>query len=291
MRSSMFLESLMYRTNAVKANVFFTQQGGTFYGTIHSVYDHAVNVRFKYGEETRLLTLFPESEPRTPDCILLKNMDFTRVQRLQPGWNAMITNAHVVFEVAERPTMPDILEVVFENDPTHCLLKSTGQIDPEAIRTMLKRKAPIEGLKNTASAMIIMNALERYGGSGNPLDVLDHVGFGAGLSPAADDAIVGITAVLQATSTNNSPELQTGPGFSRADFYELFRRLDGSTTDLGLKFMMTAFYGEFIEPVLDLMNALQTGKNVDKAADRLAAYGGSTGKSMLQGVIIGLENL
>lgn len=281
----------MYRTNAFKANLSFTQNGGTFYGTVHSVYERAVNIRFTVGEETRLLTIFPEGEPRTPDCIVLKNMDFARVQRLQPGWNAMITDAHIVIEVAERPTMPDILEIVFENDPHFCLLHSCGPLDPEAVRTLMKRKAPIEALRQTASAMIILNALDRYAGSGNPLDVLDHVGFGTGLSPAADDAIVGITAVLQVTSTNDSPELQTTPGFSHRDFLELFRRLDGSTTDLGLKFMMTAFHGEFIEPVLDLMEALRTGKNVDKAADRLAAYGGSTGKSTLQGVIIGLENL
>ena len=281
----------MYRTNAVKANIFFTQTGGTYYGTIHSVYENAVNIRFKCGEETRLLTIFPESEPRTPDSIVLRNMDFVRVERLQPGWNAMITNAHVVIEVAERPTMPDILEIVFENDPSHCLMKNRGPLDPEAVRKVLHLKAPIEGLKQTASAMIIINALNRYGGSGNPLDVLDHVGYGAGLSPAADDAIVGITAVLQKTSTNGEPELQTRRGFSRADFYELFRRLDGSTTDLGLKFMMTGFYGEFIEPVLDLMEALRTNKNVEKAADRLVSYGGTTGKSILQGIIIGLENL
>ena len=281
----------MYRTNAVKANIFFTQKGGTFYGTVHSVFENAVNIRFNYGEETRLLTLFPESEARTPDSIVLRNMDFARVQRLQTGWNAMVTDAHVVIEVAERPTMPDILEIVFENDPSYCLMKNRGPLDPEAIRTLLHRKAPLEGLKQTASAMIILNALDRYAGSGNPLEVLDHVGFGAGLSPAADDAIVGITAVLQKTSTNGEPELQIRSGFSRADFYELFRRLDGSTTDLGLKFMMTAFYGEFIEPVLTLMEALRTNKNVEKAADRLAAYGGSTGKSILQGIIIGLENL
>ena len=281
----------MYRTNAVNANIFFTQSGGTYYGTVHSVFENAVNIRFSYGEETRLLTLFPESEPRTPDCIVLRNMDFAKVQRLQPGWNAMITNAHIVIEVAERPTMPDILEIVFENDPSYCLMKNRGPLDPEAIRTLLHRKAPIDGLKQTASAMIILNALDRYAGSGNPLEVLDHVGYGAGLSPAADDAIVGITAVLQKTSTNGEPELRTRAGFSRADFYELFRRLDGSTTDLGLKFMMTAFYGEFIVPVLDLMEALRTNKNVEKAADRLAAYGGSTGKSILQGIIIGLENL
>ena len=75
----------MYRTNAVKANIFFTQKGGTFYGTVHSVFENAVNIRFNYGEETRLLTLFPESEARTPDSIVLRNMDFARVQRLHGG--------------------------------------------------------------------------------------------------------------------------------------------------------------------------------------------------------------
>ena len=281
----------MFRTNAVKACVSFTTEGGTVYGTSHSVFENAVSINFMYKGERRLLTIFPEMETRTPDSIMVKNMDFARMQRLKPGWNAMVTNAHVVIEVAERPTMPDILEIVFENDPASCYLRSCGPLDAEAIRTLLKRKAPIEGLRQTASAMIILNALDRYAGSGNPLDVLDHVGFGAGLSPAADDLIVGITAVLQTTSTNGTPELQTKAGFSRADFLELFRRLDGSTTELGLKFMMTAFHGEFIAPVIDLMEALRTGKNVEKAADRLTAYGGTTGKSMLQGIIIGLEHL
>ena len=281
----------MFRTNAVRASISFTSEGGTFYGTIHSVFENAVNIKIACHGEQRLLTILPEMEPRTPDSIMVKNMDFARIQRLQPGWNAMVTNAHVVIEVAERPTMPDILEIVFENEPSLCFLKSCGPLDPEAIRTLLKRKTPIEGLRQTASAMIIMNALERYAGSGNPLEVLDFVGFGAGLSPAADDLIVGITAVLQTTSTNGTPELQIRSGFSRADFLELFRRLDGSTTDLGLKLMMTAFHGEFIVPIIDLMEALRTGKNVEKAADRLAAYGGTTGKSMLQGVIIALEHL
>ena len=281
----------MFRTNAVKACVSFTTEGGTFYGTIHSVFENAVNINFMYKGERRLLTIFPEMETRTPDSIMVKNMDFARMQRLKPGWNAMVTNAHVVIEVAERPTMPDILEVVFENDTSACLLRSCGPLDPEAVRTLLKRKAPIEGLQKTWSAMIILNALDRYAGSGNPLDVLDFVGFGEGLSPAADDAVVGITAVLQTTSTDGTQELPIKAGFSRADFLELFRRLDGSTTELGLKFMMTAFHGEFIAPVLDLMEALRTNKNVEKAADRLAAFGGTSGKSMLQGVIIGLEHL
>lgn len=109
------------------------------------------------------------------------------------------------------------------------------------------------------------------------------VGLGGGLTPAGDDFLVGLLAVLQVCG-------------AREAFDTLLAKLRGrlqETPVLSRAFLQRALEGEFSKPVLELFTALEQGgqKEITKAASRLCAIGHTSGCDLLGGIVYGFDQI
>jgi len=116
--------------------------------------------------------------------------------------------------------------------------------------------------------------------SGNPGALVaaatDVLGLGEGLTPAGDDCLVGMFAVLHATG---HPMLVGAPTLVTA----IARAAGDYTTAIGREFVVHALAGRFSEPVLALLRA-RSAHAAAAAAARLATLGATSGVDTLTGM-------
>jgi hypothetical protein len=106
------------------------------------------------------------------------------------------------------------------------------------------------------------------------------IGLGPGLTPAGDDCVVGVLAVLHRTAARwlaSVPALRDG--------IEAAAR--GATTSVSAEFLRHALDGLFAEPLMDLVMATTEDAAHDGAL-RLRAHGATSGADTLLGVALGL---
>jgi Protein of unknown function (DUF2877) len=112
------------------------------------------------------------------------------------------------------------------------------------------------------------------------------VGSGPGLTPAGDDAVVGLLAMLHRAGP---PALCAGP--LRLLGASIGARL-AHTTSIGAHYLRLALLGHFGEHLTALVDVLGTGAAVDPAAlARVRRSGASSGADTLAGVAAGLRLL
>lgn len=97
-------------------------------------------------------------------------------------------------------------------------------------------------------------------------------GRGRGLTPEGDDVLAGLVIVLAGLSTR------------RAELVSLVEA--AATSDLSRAFLRWAAAGQSVEEVHDLLWAAADGEEAafERARERVAAIGGSTGSAMLAGM-------
>ncbi|HEU0235973.1 MAG TPA: DUF2877 domain-containing protein [Candidatus Limnocylindrales bacterium] len=107
------------------------------------------------------------------------------------------------------------------------------------------------------------------------------VGLGAGLTPSGDDVLVGLSAAWAA--------IGVGAGARLAGEWSTWA--DGRTTDVALDFHRAAAGGAYAERLHDVLAAILAGPvdAIPAAAERAAAWGATSGRDTLRGVLIGLE--
>lgn len=144
---------------------------------------------------------------------------------------------------------------------------------------------PVLGLPSSCCAKPKYAArLERFidcllrGGSAEAVSdaVKDIIGYGIGLTPAADDFVLGVLAVLTAADAEHLPHL------AAACREELNR-----TTDISAEMLFHGSEGRFSQSVVGIFNRQTTGR----AINDLLNYGHSSGHDTLCGIYTGLTVL
>ncbi len=238
-------------------------------GTVHSVFDHAVNIRFVLDNSIRKLVTCTENDERLPDGISIGAIGFQQLKcgceqiQLRPD-QLILDTLRIPFIRKPCPIIPHtsltMLRKIAET-AENCVNLEPRIPDPAAVRGHLLK----------AATFLIKNQLPEAGD-----EAVRIIGWGSGLTPSSDDAIVGMLAIL----------------FSRQK-KALF--LDKSklsaTTDISAKYLDCAQRGFFTGRIADIFD---TTKDLEQAICRAANWGASSGKDMLWGMIQtinGLNNL
>lgn len=104
------------------------------------------------------------------------------------------------------------------------------------------------------------------------------VGLGPGLTPAGDDVLTGLLLTLGPSGS----DWLAGPVLA-----EISR--PGRTTELSAQLLRDATYGDGIGQVADLLDALAGHGAVEAAVRGLLAVGGTSGRALAEGVLVGAE--
>ncbi len=100
----------------------------------------------------------------------------------------------------------------------------------------------------------------------------DCIGWGPGLTPAADDVVVGMLIGLRAVG---APELAEALATACAD---------ADTVPFSRALLDHAARGEAVRPLLDLIEALAGRGDVDRCVASLGRFGATSGRHMVDGV-------
>jgi hypothetical protein len=165
--------------------------------------------------------------------------------------------------------------------------------DPESARALLiaalgaigRRQEPAAGLSapraRRARAALVC-AIRRHDTGGFHDAARGLMGLGEGLTPAGDDFLVGVLAVLY--------RLAGGRPVSSATARALSTHAADATTTVGAAFLRHAIAGQFSEPLRDLAMA-DSPSAARTAATSLARMGATSGADTLEGMRETLEAL
>jgi hypothetical protein len=127
------------------------------------------------------------------------------------------------------------------------------------------------------------------------------VGLGKGLTPSADDALVGMMAVVGEARAYGClagtgwPEKPAPDGDQAVvdNVMAFVALINGRTTDVSLKYLRCAAEGRFSEVLLNLVAALFEGasRNWEGLIAAVAQVGGTSGLDMLHGAALGCRSL
>ncbi len=237
-------------------------------GVVHSVFPGAINVRLP---SRRLLALHGPGALRAPFALALERWPLpaaiapgARVD-VEPG-TLSIGQASVALGAARRV---DLRAGSRGGDPHRSALRplSVERSGASVAAGLLTPHA-------AAATRRLADGLTRGDTAGFADAATTLIGLGEGLTPAGDDCVVGVLAVLHAT---------VHPMLADA---ELARRLRSAawtrTTDLGREFLLHAIDGAFAECVLDAVSG--EPERVARGVTALLAHGASSGADTLHGL-------
>jgi hypothetical protein len=230
---------------------------GDFTGSVHSAFQHVVNLSFSIGGQQRLLTLVLPDAPKLPDSVCVPS---DLLGELQFGDSAVLRRDALLLR-GRRYTL--------RND-TQWTGRARRRIGMPNASAFLRESEGIScGLdKLSASLRQKADAALREG------NLQTCLGLGCGLTPAFDDACVGVMAVC-AASGRNTPRI--------TDL--------SITTDISARYLRLAAEGYFSQTVLEVLDALYGEKPVAAAIEGLLCVGATSGADTLYGMRIQLAQL
>lgn len=112
------------------------------------------------------------------------------------------------------------------------------------------------------------------------------IGFGPGLTPAGDDVLVGLLAVLD--------RRRDEPGTWRAltDLHTAIRRYTHRTTDVSAHYLRLAVqghFGESLEELLDAIDAQAPAATLHTRTAEVLSLGSTSGSDTVRGLLVGLD--
>ena len=279
-------------------------------GTIHSVFRKAVNIT----HDSTILTLLSDELPRMPNSVRLRSVVTDKLlPNLQPGMKVCVGNDKLAipscnfsFHLSDTPLWeprPDVTAYQWHRETvaqharllTHFLAQKQyqGGLAPLVGSLFLGQQLQETPLSRMAmpKLRLLAQASWRQNIAGIEEAVRGLAGLGPGLTPSGDDVLGGFAAIMALLSPHLS-----------ADF--LPRKYIASTiaavakprtTMLSAVLLEYASRGEVSEQFGTLLLALilpaEEIETVLKAADRVLAFGASSGGDTLLGILLGLRAL
>lgn len=247
---------------------FSIPEGITLKGRIHSVYEHAVNLEFVIDNQKKLITVLEESTPFVVESFAMKKEAFELIKKSEKA-DVSFSKKHIII---------DNINIELENRKDSYLQKR--ELDKSAVKELISYEGEIKGLYQISEKrkQYIKEKLIRFAESGDFEDVTNIIGFGSGLTPGSDDAIAGVMIIL-----HNCGKMKP------VDINRCYNIIKGLTTDVSVKYLLCALENHFSQRLLEMIESLNKNEGIRESADRLSQIGATSGKDMLQGIIIGLN--
>jgi hypothetical protein len=279
-------------------------------GTIHSVFNKAANIIFN---ET-LLAILSDELPRMPNSIRLPSIVTDELlPKLQAGIEVCVGNDTLVipscnfsFHLTDTPLWeprPDLTAYQWNQETvaqhtrllTRLLAKKQFQGGLAPLVGPLFLKQPLQETPLSRMAMPNLRLLAQAGLRQNIEEIEDATrglaGLGPGLTPSGDDVLGGFAAIMALLSSQLSADSISCKHIASTIAVVAKPR----TTKLSAVLLEYASRGEVSEQfgafLLTLMLPAEEFETVLKAADRVLAFGASSGGDTLLGMLLGLRAL
>jgi Protein of unknown function (DUF2877) len=279
-------------------------------GTVHSVFNKATNIAF---DET-LLALLSDELPRIPNSVRLRSVVTDELlPNLRPGMEVIIGNDRLAIPTCNFSfVLPDTS--AWEPRPNvsaNYWRRETVAQHTRLLTQFLAQKqhqgglAPLVGslflgqqLQETPLSRMAMPKLRllaqaswRQNIAGIEEAVRGLAGLGPGLTPSGDDVLGGFAAIMALLSPQLSADSM--PRKHIASIIAAVAKL--RTTILSAELLEYASRGEVAEQLgmllLTLSYPVEASETILDAADRVLAFGASSGSDTLLGTLLGLRAL
>ncbi|MBA7596951.1 hypothetical protein ES703_03945 [subsurface metagenome] len=268
-------------------------------GIVHSVFDQACNIQL---DRNNLVTLISSKLPNYPSAIKL---DVIEDQKLcsfgfKVGIKAVINKNEI--KIPKACISIKLTGVkVWDSSPLFLRSKISEEIlnkNIEKIRDLTLKYGEIEGIASILDGDkvanhykdFIINSVKRLTKGISDFDYKEIteaskrlIGLGPGLTPAADDFLLGILASLYYIGYyfgNHLENLKKIAGFMIYD-------LPGRTTFISEIMLRNGMKARFSEPIRDLMLAVTNSNSINDKCINLLNIGGTSGSDCAAGIVFG----
>jgi hypothetical protein len=270
-------------------------------GRIHSTFPSAVNVLVTTRDaDRRLVTFVPDPSPAVPDGFALRQDDFVALRACRAGAEVRLGELALEANGLRIPASAcrwhdDVLSWGTAKAPATVIdaVRLTAEMAADGGGCGLdslppgKAKQVVSRLRDTAGAF--KRGDSRTAGAG----IHGVAGCGIGLTPSADDALVGIIAMFQGArryATGREGPLASGLRWTEIlpvrDVGPLADLLRGRTTDVSMKYLICAQEGRFSAPLLALLSGVfaDPDPGIADLLSAVAACGSSSGMDTILGI-------
>ncbi len=269
------------------------RHSGEVLGYLHSEFERVNNYIFTLRDEKRMLTVMMQGNTLLPDSIILKKDDYETLKK-QDNKNVCISNDCLFVGEIKIPFIENsncsLLTLNADNFNTDDFEKHKNEITQFSKNSEKKSYFEIipvrykEKLGDFAKALI-------SGDSNLMMSVLPSlIGVGKGLTPSADDAVIGVLAgwLLKLSIDDNVDKYSQ----TINPIVSLLKD-ERITTAVSLKYLKCACKGEFSQDLCALIEILSKEKNEDisQVLQRIGNIGASSGMDMLYGLNTILEKI
>lgn len=289
----------MLSAKSIASDLIDTLTSKTVDGIVHSVFDHACNIQL---EENNLVTLISPKLPNYPAAIKLDIAENRMIRSIgfKTGMKSVINKDEI--------KMPEICisiklsgAKVWDSSPLFLRSNISEEMlnkNIEKIRDLTLKCGEIEGVASILDGNkvdnnyknFIINPVKRLAKGISNFDYKEIteaskrlIGLGPGLTPAADDFLLGILASLYYMGYyfgNHLENLKKIAGFIIYD-------LPGRTTFISEIMLRNGMKARFSEPIRDLMLAVIHNTAVQDKCLNLLNIGGTSGSDCAAGIVFG----
>lgn len=289
----------MLIAKSIASDLNDTLTSKTVDGIVHSVFDHACNIQL---EENNLVTLISPKLPNYPAAIKLDIAENRMIRSIgfKTGMKSVINKDEI--------KMPEICisiklsgAKVWDSSPLFLRSNISEEMlnkNIEKIRDLTLKCGEIEGVASILDGNkvdnnyknFIINPVKRLAKGISNFDYKEIteaskrlIGLGPGLTPAADDFLLGILASLYYMGYyfgNHLENLKKIAGFIIYD-------LPGRTTFISEIMLRNGMKARFSEPIRDLMLAVIHNTAVQDKCLNLLNIGGTSGSDCAAGIVFG----
>ena len=293
------MEIVMLSAKSIASDLIDTLTSKTVNGIVHSVFDHACNIQL---EENNLVTLISPKLPNYPSAIKLDIAENRMIRSIgfKTGMKSVINKDEI--------KMPEICisiklsgAKVWDSSPLFLRSNISEEMlnkNIEKIRDLTLKCGEIEGVASILDGNkvdnnyknFIINPVKRLAKGISNFDYKEIteaskrlIGLGPGLTPAADDFLLGILASLYYMGYyfgNHLENLKKIAGFIIYD-------LPGRTTFISEIMLRNGMKARFSEPIRDLMLAVIHNTAVQDKCLNLLNIGGTSGSDCAAGIVFG----
>jgi hypothetical protein len=290
---------VMLLAKSIASDLIDTLTSKTVEGIVHSVFDQACNIQL---DRNSLVTLISSKLPNYPAAIKL---DIAEDQKLcsfgfKVGMKAIVNKDEI--------KIPEICisikltgAKVWDSSPLFFRSTVSEEIlnkNIEKIRDLTLKYGEMEGIASILDGDkvanhykdFIINSVKRLTRGISDFDYKEIteaskrlIGLGPGLTPAADDFLLGILASLYYIGYyfgNHLENLKKIAGFMIYD-------LPGRTTFISEIMLRSGMKARFSEPIRDLMLAVIHNTSVQDKCINLLSIGGTSGSDCAAGIVFG----
>lgn len=302
-KSKKFIKNLvgiiMLLAKSVASDLNDTLTSKTVDGIVHSVFSQACNIQL---DKNSLITLISPMLPNYPAAIKL---DIAEDQKLYSIGFKVGIKAIVNKDEIKMPEVCISIKIasakVWDSSPLFFRSTVSEEIlnkNIEKIRELTLKYGEMEGIASILDGdevdnnykNFIINSVKRLARGISDFDYKEIteaskrlIGLGPGLTPAADDFLLGILASLYYIGYyfgNHLENLKKMAGFVIYD-------LPGRTTFISEIMLRNGIKARFSEPIRDLMLAVTNSNSINDECVNLLNIGGTSGSDCAAGIVFG----